>query len=216
VTLDVLWENYDLFDDAKKRDYLKRGLDVIARQQRLIEAMKSYSLFDVKDRRPLDYGRFWDEFVERARHRTKRRNIRFSSHRAKGDWLVKANKVALNRAVTNILENAMEAVEKREGPEISLRTWSEKGFVHIVTKDNGIGIEDAHLTKVFIPLYTTKKGKAGMGLPIARKLLLKMDGEIALSSVPSDGTEVLIRLRLAGRPAERREVTQSFGEEEER
>ena len=42
ITLDVFWQNFDFFDDQKKKDYLKRGLKIIARQEEFIDAMKTY------------------------------------------------------------------------------------------------------------------------------------------------------------------------------
>jgi signal transduction histidine kinase len=54
------------------------------------------------------------------------------------------------------------------------------------------------MSRIFIPLFTTRPDKMGMGLPIARKLLLKMEGRIEVESPFGDGTEVRVWLRTAG------------------
>ena len=54
ITLDVLRENYDLFDDVKKKVYLKRASKLLARQERLVEVMKSYSKFNVKEPKKIE------------------------------------------------------------------------------------------------------------------------------------------------------------------
>jgi len=199
ITLDVLQENYDVFDDDKKKDYLKRVLKLLARQERLVEAMKSYSRFNAKEQEEIPFIRFWEHFLNMTSKRLKDRNIKFIHNLDLKHCLIKANNMALNRVMTNLLDNAMEAVEKVSNPEIGLIASRNNGFVIVAIKDNGPGIRKNDLTRIFIPLYTTKPDKMGMGLPIARKLLSKMDGRIEMKNPFGKGTEVRVWLRTADR-----------------
>jgi two-component system sensor kinase FixL len=65
-------------------------------------------------------------------------------------------------------------------------------------KDNGPGIKKNDMSKIFIPLFTTKPGKLGMGLPIARKLSLEMEGHMEIESVFGKGTEARLWLKTMG------------------
>ncbi|NTV34814.1 MAG: hypothetical protein HGA50_16185, partial [Deltaproteobacteria bacterium] len=60
VTLDVLHENFDLFNDEKKREYLERAKEVLGRQQAMVDAMRSYSSVNVNDQKPMDFLSFWE------------------------------------------------------------------------------------------------------------------------------------------------------------
>jgi C4-dicarboxylate-specific signal transduction histidine kinase len=196
VTLDVLRENYDRFDDEKKKDYLKRGSDLIARQVRLVEAMKSYSRFDVTEQEEISFQSLWEQFLTTWSSKLKDSNIRFIHHLEVGPCLVWGNGKAIQQALTNILDNAVESVEGIEDPTIEMRATEDNGFVMLLVKDNGPGIETKNMQKVFTPLFATKPGKMGMGLPIARKLLSKMDGRIEIYSPSDGGTEAGVWLRI--------------------
>ena len=198
ITLDVLQENYDLFDDVKRKDYLKRGLKLLARQEKLVEAMKSYSRFSAKEQDELPFVHFWEHFLTMASNRLKDKNIKFIHNLELQPCLIKANNMTLNRVMTNIFDNAIQALEIANDPQIELRVTLNNDFVTILLKDNGCGIRKSDISKVFIPLFTTKPGKMGMGLPIARKLLVKMEGWIEIESSFGDGTEVRVWLRTAG------------------
>jgi len=197
ITLDVLRENYDRFDDEKRRDYLKRGSDIIAKQIRLVDAMKSYSSFDVTEQGKIPFQGLWEQFLTTWSDKMEDSHIRFIHHLEIGPCLVMGNSEAVQQALSNILENAVESVEEGEDPLIELTATEDNGFVMLVVKDNGSGIETKNINKVFLPLFGTKPGKMGMGLPIARKLLSKMDGRIEISSPADGGTEAGIWLRIA-------------------
>jgi two-component system C4-dicarboxylate transport sensor histidine kinase DctB len=198
ITLDVLRENFDLFDDAKKKDYLKRGSELVARQQDLVNAMKAYSSFNVKEQAEIQFLHFWEGFLTAAAMKLKDKGIKFVQDHELVPFRIKANNMALNNIMMNILDNAIQAVEFINDPQIELRVKIDDDFVTIMVKDNGCGIKKNDISKAFIPLFTTKPGKMGMGLSIARKLLVKMEGWMEIESSFEDGTEVRVMLRTAG------------------
>ena len=197
ITLDVLRENYDRFDDEKRKDYLKRGSDLIARQVKLIEAMKSYSRFDVKEQEEISFHSFWEQFLTTASNKLKGCNIRLMHDLELEPCLIMGNSKAIHQALTNILDNAMESVEGVEDPTIELKAAKDNDSVMILMKDNGSGIEKKNMQKIFAPLFATKQGKMGMGLPIARRLLSKMDGRIEIESPSGGVTEIRVWLKTA-------------------
>lgn len=195
ITLDVLHENFGLFDDGKKKYYLKKGLNLVARQQKLIEAMKSYSRFNVKAQKEIPFLPFWEQFISMASNQLKDGNIKLIYQLEIGPCLIMVDDIALNKVMTSILDNAIEAVEDVDDPKIELKALMTNHSVMILVKDNGSGINKNDIPKMFIPLFTTKPGMMGMGLPIARKLLLKMEGRIEIKSLSGKGTEVRVWLK---------------------
>ncbi len=198
ITLDVFRENYDLFDDVKKKVYLKRASELLARQEKLIEVMKSYSKFSVKESKKIEFLPFWEHFSIMAINKLKAANIRLINNFETGSIHIKADNPALNKILAIILDNAIEALEKVNEPEIEMMAWRRNGFVMILMKDNGPGIRKNDIPKIFIPLFTTKPGKMGMGLPIARKLSLEMEGRMEIESVFGNGTEARLWLKTVG------------------
>lgn len=196
ITLDVLRENYDRFDDEKKKDYLERGSNLIARQVRLVEAMKSYSRFDVTEKEKIPFKNLWEQFVTTWSDRLKESHIRFIHHLEVGPCLVSGNSEAIQQSLKNILDNAVESLEGIEDPIIELRAAEDNGFVMLLVKDNGSGIETKDMQRIFTPLFATKSDRMGMGLPIARRLLSKMDGHIEIYSPSGGGTEAEVWLRI--------------------
>jgi signal transduction histidine kinase len=198
ITLDVLRENYDLFDDAKKKEYLKRGARLLARQQQLVDAMKSYSQFKVKEQKEIAFLSFWKHFLSSASSRVEGANIKLIHHREVESCLIMGDSAALNKIMASIVENAMEAVEGMDDSVIELKVSKTNSSLKIVVEDNGSGIGRNDMPRVFTPLFTTKPGKMGMGLPIARKLLLEMEGRIKIDSVFGSGTKARVWLKSVG------------------
>lgn len=94
----------------------------------------------------------------------------------------------LNQVWTNLIDNAIDAVEK--GGEIRIAARHEREFVAVDITDNGSGIPADMLSKIFDPFFTTKEvGKGtGLGLDIARKIMLAHNGEIKVQSQPGKTT----------------------------
>jgi signal transduction histidine kinase len=194
ITLDVLRENYDLFDDRKRKNYLERGLGLIARQQRLTDAMKAYARFNVKTQEEILVGPFLRSFLDRVSEKIKNENIKLNYLFEVKPCRIIGDSNALLKIMESIFDNAVEALEKVRAPEIEVQAETADDKVVILTKDNGSGISKKDLPKIFTPLFTTKPGKMGIGLPIARKLLWGMGGWIRVESTSGAGTEVRVCL----------------------
>jgi signal transduction histidine kinase len=198
VTLDVLQENFDDFDDGKRKEYLKRASELLGRQRALIEAMRSYSIANASDLKPVEFLSFWQHFVEEASCRLERQNIRLIHHSNASPCVIMGTPMALDTAMKHLLDNALEALDRVNHPEIELDTSLSENNLMISVRDNGCGIRGKDLQKVFVPLFTTKPGRRGMGLPIALKLLSSMGGHMELESLWQGGTRVRVWLRTLG------------------
>jgi PAS domain S-box-containing protein len=106
--------------------------------------------------------------------------------------------IQVQQVFLNILNNAMEAVEKHG--KVVVKTWSEDGRVAISFSDNGRGIPSENLDKIFTPFFTTKPpGKGtGLGLSICYGIIEKLNGKIDVTSEPGKGTTFTIHLPTKG------------------
>ena len=96
---------------------------------------------------------------------------------------IKGPKPQLTRVLVNLITNALQAVESRDGGEvlISLRNSQKEGFYDIVVEDNGPGVREENRAKLFTPDFTTKTGGSGLGLAICRNIVEKCSGDIQYS-----------------------------------
>ena len=119
-----------------------------------------------------------------------RENVRIS-YLGMPEAIVKAPKPQLIRVFVNLITNAIQAVEilQKEVAEaggepkegilvISLRNSTRDGYYDIVFDDNGSGVKEENLEKLFTPNFTTKSSGTGLGLAICRNIIEKCEGEI--------------------------------------
>jgi signal transduction histidine kinase len=112
------------------------------------------------------------------------------------ELLVDADREHLNRVLTNLLRNAIQAIETlqndspdaREG-HVTVKSWRDGSVVTIEVKDNGPGIPERVRPKLFEAFQSAQRsGGVGLGLAICSELIRAHGGEIRLSSTGSGGT----------------------------
>ena len=194
VTLDVLHENFDLFSDEKKREYLERAQEVLARQQAMVDAMRSYSSVNVNDQKPIEFLSFWEQFLLTLRQRTEK--ITSVQNLQAGPYHVMGSPIAIQTVLFQLVENALDAVEGLENPRVELSVTSEAERIRVGVKDNGCGIKQKDMSKIFVPLFTTKPKRKGLGLSIALKLMTQMGGRLEIGPLAEGGTVATIWLQL--------------------
>ena len=99
---------------------------------------------------------------------------------------------ALEQIFLNLLLNAVEASDDGERVQVSLS--STESDVVIEVADQGAGIAPEDLKRVYDPLYTTGRDGTGLGLTIARRLVLAHGGRIEIESETGAGTVVRVLL----------------------
>ena len=113
---------------------------------------------------------------------------------------VDADREQLNRVLTNLMRNAIQALEadQVERPEaaegrVTLRSWREGSVVTIEVRDNGPGIPERIRPKLFEAFQSAaRSGGTGLGLTIAADLIRAHGGDIRLVATGSDGTVFLV------------------------
>ncbi|GAB4231239.1 MAG: hypothetical protein Tsb0034_03440 [Ekhidna sp.] len=108
----------------------------------------------------------------------------------------------VGQAILNIIGNAIDACGDKKDGKINIRTQLNNDKIEIYIKDNGSGIKQEDLDKIFDPFYTTKKiGEGtGLGLSITYGIIEKHNGTITVESTLNEGTEFKIELPLNDQP----------------
>lgn len=105
---------------------------------------------------------------------------------------VEADAVHLERALVNLINNAIDASDK--GQEINISVVPDKDRLSISIKDHGSGMNEETIENIFVPFFTKKASGTGLGMPIAKKILEGHKGSLYISSSPGKGTEVKVVL----------------------
>jgi two-component system sensor histidine kinase PhcS len=104
--------------------------------------------------------------------------------------IIWANKNKLIHVLTNLLQNSLDALKTKtftdEKPAIRIASRTENGVCILSVRDNGPGIDAAHLDKIYDPFFTTKDVGAGMGLglSICYRIVREAKGKISVKTEP--------------------------------
>jgi signal transduction histidine kinase len=102
------------------------------------------------------------------------------------------------RVVINLVQNAAEAIRTSKGfGEIRAQTGLVGDMVFLEIADDGPGISEDVLEKIFEPLFTTKSFGAGLGLPTAKRLVEQHFGTLTVNSKPGMGSSFRVLLPLS-------------------
>lgn len=97
--------------------------------------------------------------------------------------VVRGPKPQLTRVFVNLLSNAVQAIEENGGGHVTvqLRNAVEDGFYEVVVEDDGPGVSQENISKLFTPNFTTKNSGSGLGLAISRSILERCGATISYS-----------------------------------
>jgi len=115
-----------------------------------------------------------------------------------GSGRVVTDKSLLNRVITNLTANALDAVVKRKENEpallgvVSITARVEEQSWQLTVSDNGIGMDSGVQSKLFEPFFTTKSSGTGLGLSIVHSIVKALGGEIEVKSLLNEGTTVTL------------------------
>jgi two-component system nitrogen regulation sensor histidine kinase NtrY len=107
---------------------------------------------------------------------------------------VRVDPEQLKRVVINLVDNAIEAMNRRGTIVVETVRDRAAGFVRIVVADDGPGIPSAEREKLFLPYYSTKGRGSGLGLAIVRRIVAEHGGSIDVADNVPRGTRFTIEL----------------------
>jgi signal transduction histidine kinase len=110
---------------------------------------------------------------------------------------VRADRRLLERALVNLLENALQAVGEAGRITVRVARRSEPDRVEVVVEDSGPGVPTEMRDRVFEPFFSTKTSGSGLGLALVKKIAEDHDGGVALESAPGQPTRAVLWLPVA-------------------
>lgn len=132
-----------------------------------------------------------DESLHEALDRIRLQHVDLQVKYAEEPCYIMANKEKLKIAFLNIIINAVEAVEKETG-KIYIGVEATKEGHIVVIKDNGCGIPEENISRLFEPYFTSKRNGMGLGLAATLNILQSHKANIDVTSVLKQGTTFTI------------------------
>jgi two-component system, NtrC family, sensor kinase len=198
--IDMGFENDDLA-------VLKKGWDIVARNQNKISSLVMDMLSFSKEREPVlaeaSLVEVISEVVETVARRADESGITLSLEPPGEFPPLLFDSEALSKAILNVVTNALDAVEEHaqeqaDAPRevtISLAADPDSQLARITVADTGGGMDPETLATVF-NLFVSSKGSrgTGLGLTVSRKILREHGGDITATSVPGEGSRFILEL----------------------
>jgi C4-dicarboxylate-specific signal transduction histidine kinase len=118
------------------------------------------------------------------------------------DVKVRADPVALEQIVHNLVTNALQALDRVDAAtrRLAVEVTKAEGYGVLTVSDSGPGIPPEVLPRVFEPFFTTRAGGLGLGLSLCESLAVDMGGSLAAANAASGGAVFTLRLPLAESP----------------
>jgi two-component system, NtrC family, nitrogen regulation sensor histidine kinase NtrY len=102
----------------------------------------------------------------------------------------------MEQVLINLILNAVEAVKNKPDPRIVLSAYTDNDSrVIIKVADNGSGMSEAVLDKIFVPFFSTRKNGTGIGLNLCKQIMQIHKGTISVQSVENSGTAFYLRFQ---------------------
>ncbi len=176
-------------------DPIAKGWKIVQKNQERIASLVLDMLTYSKERTPQlrksDPRLMIDDVVEMMESRAKEQSILLTWDRPADFPLVEMDQEAMHRALLNVLINGMDAVEQVEKPRIQVELKLDQvgRKVVIEVRDNGVGISEEQLTRVF-QAFESSKGSSGtgLGLAVSQKILQEHGGDVEVKSQPGNGS----------------------------
>jgi two-component system nitrogen regulation sensor histidine kinase NtrY len=121
-------------------------------------------------------------------------NVAIETRFADGVPLVNLDPEQIRRVIINLVDNAVEAMERHGAITVETLRDRTNNVVRLVVADNGPGIPPAEREKLFLPYYSTKRRGSGLGLAIVRRIIAEHGGSIDVGDNVPRGTRFTIEL----------------------
>jgi len=195
---------YFLQKGLKKQDFstLHKGWDYINDNTSFIKELVLDMLTFSKERKPVyektDINYLIEStsklFIKKAQKEGSRIILKLDNN-IEG---IEVDQMGIKRCILNLITNALDAISEIPQGKIVIKTnqFTENNVqIHVI--DNGMGIEQKDIKKLFKIFYSTKGAKGtGLGLTVTKKIIDEHNGKIEVNSVRSKGTEFLVTLPL--------------------
>ncbi|MGV2938986.1 nitrogen regulation protein NR(II) [Mesobacillus sp. LC4] len=166
-----------------KKEFADVALDEINRANTLLTEFLSVLKPSSPEKRKLSMNKLAESILKLFSSESILKDIQFKGTFPEDELYVWADENGIKQVLVNLLKNAFEAVEGNPDtrPEITLVVSKLEEYVSVSVIDNGSGIDEFSLNKIFTPFYTTKAEGTGIGLAISKQIIESHGGQMSVA-----------------------------------
>ena len=185
-------------------EYLKRADKSVDRMIQIIDDLETISQLEVGtlelEKEKYDIAQQIKEIVEALEFLAQKKEIRLQlAKKYDKPVIVYADKFRMRQVIVNLMTNSIKYGKEKGKTLVTLNLYDEQVIVEI--KDNGIGIAEKHLSRLFERFYRVDKGRSreqggtGLGLAIVKHIIEAHNETIDVSSVVNEGTAITFTVK---------------------
>lgn len=194
----------DVIEKAKGQDALidnladvRDAVDTVARRSdslmHFVQSYRRLTRLPPPKKTVLRVDKVFEDVIKIATVGWQDKSITVEQNVASNSLEISADKDMLEQMLINLLKNAEQALEKSEDAKVTLKAKiNKRGRIVIEIIDNGPGIAEELVSKIFVPFYTTKRDGSGVGLALTRQVMIAHGGSVSLSDTPGGGATFLL------------------------
>ena len=190
-------ENPDV-PEATRISIAQKTVGRLKHLERLIQDMLLFARGEVLGREAFAVEELLSEMAHIFEPLARARGVEFVLAQSPAGLAITGNRKALTGALTNLLENALQAASTENAGRISLGVAVNADRLAFRVRDNGRGMPPDIVTRLFEPFFTTRAEGTGLGLAIARGVARAHGGGIDVESAPGAGTEFVLTVSRGG------------------
>jgi nitrogen fixation/metabolism regulation signal transduction histidine kinase len=178
--------HYELREEGAED--LREGLSTIENRSKglikFIDAYREYTSLPQPKLKTVNMKSFIERVVQLLRPEIKKTPVELV-YSCESEFLtIQADEEMIEQVLINLIKNSWEALADTPGGRIEVTGYYAIHHVVIDVTDNGPGIIQEALNKVFVPFFTTKKSGSGIGLSLSRQIMQMHNGALTVTSVP--------------------------------
>ncbi len=194
----------ELLQENPPQEQQQRFLENIKREtgriQRIVEKLLELAAVETKrelqNPNVVDLGELADQLSSEIRFRLERKGVSLNSP-AKSRHLVLGDKFLLEQAMRNLMENALDFTS--DGEQVSVNLIEEAGKVNVRVEDNGTGIPEYAISRVFERFFSLPRPKnnnksSGLGLPFVREVARLHGGALTIENISPKGVRAVLSI----------------------
>ncbi len=179
-------------------DDLELGIDTIKRRSegllKFAETYRNLNKITTLNLRQVYVRNLFENLHHLMQPTLEQKNIDLEIILKDTDLQLEADTNLIEQVLINLLVNAIEAVKEKTEPRIILSAYVANNKKTIVkVSDNGSGMTEEVLDKIFIPFFSTKKHGSGIGLSLCKQIMMLHKGTMQVQSTEGEGTSFLLQ-----------------------
>lgn len=156
----------------------------------LAQSMTEYAAKEILHISTVDLNDAVKDMVERYQVHYKERGVNLEVKKDFNGCPTKVDPAAISWVLAKLLDNAMDV--SKDGNSVFISTTRHGDHCTLEVEDQGVGIPEEHVKKLFTPFFSTKPGGSGISLAACKKTLREIGGDIRVKSEVGSGTSFTI------------------------